>query len=188
LLLIDVINHFDFPDGDRIFGAGASCWKGPRRERVRGNHRGKDPAVFTVFLEDSASLVGTGLAFLGIFPGQSFHDLYIDPAASILIGLLLASVAALSGRETGAFLLAERTNRAKSRKFKQVISTDRDVESAGDLLTRKQALLKVEIRFRRALNIRQLESAIDRIKRHTREQEPTVDKIFIDADSLETNP
>src|SRR4051794_4733136 len=57
----------------------------------------KDPTIFTVFLEDSAALVGILLAFLGIFFGQIFHNRYFDPAASILIGLLLTCVAVLLG-------------------------------------------------------------------------------------------
>ena len=51
----------------------------------------KDPTVFTVFLEDSAGLIGTVLAFLGIFLGATFHNPYLDPVASILIGTLLAA-------------------------------------------------------------------------------------------------
>jgi len=64
-----------------------------------------------VFLEDSAALMGTFLAFLGLFLGQTLHSCYFDPAASILIGLLLAAVALLLGRESGALLaqLADRT-------------------------------------------------------------------------------
>ena len=52
----------------------------------------KDPTIFTVFLEDSAGLLGTLLAFFGLFLGQTFRSRYFDPAASILIGLLLAAV------------------------------------------------------------------------------------------------
>src|SRR5581483_4594904 len=73
----------------------------------------KDPSVFTVFLEDSAALIGTLIAFLGIFLGHVFRNPYFDPLASILIGLLLTAVAILLGRETGALLLGERTNRAR---------------------------------------------------------------------------
>ena len=57
----------------------------------------KDPTVFTVFLEDSVSLIGTGLAFLGILLGSSLDSPYFDPAASILIGLLLGSIAVFLG-------------------------------------------------------------------------------------------
>src|SRR4030088_3826059 len=51
----------------------------------------KDPTIFTVFLEDSAGLAGTALAFFGIFGPQMFHRWYIHPLPSILIVLLLAA-------------------------------------------------------------------------------------------------
>jgi hypothetical protein len=41
----------------------------------------KDPTVFAVFLEDSAGLAGTFLAFLGIFLGRMLHNpLFLLPA------------------------------------------------------------------------------------------------------------
>jgi len=148
----------------------------------------KDPTIFTVFLEDSAGLVGTILAFGGIFLGHILHNAYFDPVASILIGLLLASVAALLGRETGALLVGERTNRAKIRKIRQVISQELAVERIGELLTMQlgpqHALLTVEIRFQRALNIQELEAAIGRIKKHIRKLEPTIEHVFIEPGPL----
>lgn len=148
----------------------------------------KDPTVFTVFLEDSVSLIGTILAFFGILLGKLFHNPYFDPAASIAVGLLLISVAILLGRETGALLVGERTNRSKIRAIKSVISADPEVESVGDLLTMQlgpdQVLLTVDIRFRRGLNVQQLEAAIDRLEEHIQQAEPSVARIFIEADSL----
>ncbi len=72
----------------------------------------KDPTVFTIFLEDTAGLVGTFLAFLGIFLGRVFENPYLDPMASIMIGIVLAAVAVFLGRESGALLIGERTNRS----------------------------------------------------------------------------
>jgi hypothetical protein len=61
------------------------------------------------------------------------------------------------------------------------------VERVGNLLTMQmgpqQALLAVEIRFRRTLDILQVEAAISRIKRHIRHDEPVVERIFIDPES-----
>ena len=146
----------------------------------------KDPTIFTVFLEDSAGLIGTVLAFLGILFSRALSDPYMDAAASILIGILLAFVAVLLGRETGALLVGERTNRARIRKMKQIITSDPAVERVGELLTMQmgpqQVLLTVEIRFRRTLDIQQIESAISRIKSRIIEQEPTMERIFIDPD------
>jgi cation diffusion facilitator family transporter len=150
----------------------------------------KDPTIFTVFLEDSAGLTGAVLAFLGILGAQTLHRWYIDPAASILIGLLLAAVAVLLARESGALLLGERTNRARIARVKEIIRQDPAVEEVGDLLTMQlgpeQVLLNVDIRFQRGLDVRQLESAIDRIEKHIREKEPVIERIFIEADSLKT--
>jgi cation diffusion facilitator family transporter len=94
----------------------------------------KDPTIFTVFLEDSAGLLGTVIAFLGIFLGRLLNP-YLDLAASIVIGLLLAAVAIFLGRECGALLIGERTNRARIRRAKEIITADPSVEKVGDLLT-----------------------------------------------------
>ena len=148
----------------------------------------KDPTVFTVFLEDSAGLVGTFLAFLGIFLGRILHNPYLDPIASIAIGLLLAAVAILLGRESGALLLGERTNRARVGRLRQIILAESSVEEAGELLTMQlgpdQVLLTADIRFRRGLTVEKLESAIARLETHIREKEPTVKKMFLEPDSL----
>ena len=148
----------------------------------------KDPTVFTVFLEDSAGLIGTFLAFLGIFLGRMLHNPYFDPIASITIGLLLAAVAVLLGRESGALLLGERTNRARVRRLREIIVADSSVEEAGELLTMQmgadQVLLTAGIRFRRGLTVETLESAILRLEAHIRLKEPTIKKVFLEPNSL----
>ena len=174
-----------------------SCRVSYRELRSRKNPRestwdeiigSKDPTVFTVFLEDVAGLVGASLALLGVFLGQLFRSPYLDPAASILIGLVLAAVAFLLGRESGALLVGERTNRTRIKRVKEIIEADPSVEKVGDLLTMQlgpdQVLLTVDIRFRRGMDVRQLESAIDRIERRIRQAEPTIERIFLEADSL----
>lgn len=84
----------------------------------------KDPTIFTIFLEDSAGLIGTAVAFLGIWLGRTFQNPFLDPAASILIGVLLAAVAVLLGRETGALLVGERTNRSRIDRIRRIIRND----------------------------------------------------------------
>jgi cation diffusion facilitator family transporter len=147
----------------------------------------KDPTVFTVFLEDSAGLIGTALAFLGIFLGVTLRNPYLDPLASILIGILLAAVALLLGRETGALLIGERTNRSRIRRLRKIIREDPAVEHIQELLTMQlgpgQALLTAKIKFKRPVNLQQLESAIDRIKKQIHEKEPIMQSIFIEPDS-----
>jgi cation diffusion facilitator family transporter len=149
---------------------------------------GKDPTVFTVFLEDSAGLLGVLLAFLAIFLGRQFNNPYLDPVASIVIGLVLAVLAVFLGRESGALLVGERTNRARIEHLNEIIRADPAVEEVGDLLTMQlgpeQVLLTVNIQFRRKLTLEQLESAIERIEARIRREQPSVQRIFIEAESF----
>jgi cation diffusion facilitator family transporter len=150
----------------------------------------KDPTVFTIFLEDSAGMAGTVLAFLGIFVAHMLGHPFFDPLASIFIGVLLAGVAVLLGRESGALLVGERTNRSRIRRIRAIICADDSVDNVGDLLTMQlgpdQVLLNVDIRFNRGLGVQELESAIDRIEASIRQADPTVQRIFIEVDSLQT--
>jgi len=152
----------------------------------------KDPTVFTVFLEDSAGLVGAALAFSGIFLGHVFHNPTFDPIASILIALLLSAVAVLLGRESGALLVGERTNRTKLKKVRGVIESDAAVERVGDLLSMQlgpeQVLLTANIRFRRGLDVPELEKAVARLEERIKKAEPTIERIFLEADSLRQQP
>jgi cation diffusion facilitator family transporter len=149
---------------------------------------GKDPTIFTVFLEDSAGLLGVLLAFLAIFLGRQFNNPYLDPIASIVIGLVLAVLAVFLGRESGALLVGERTNRARIASLKEIICADPAVEQVGDLLTMQlgpeEVLLTVNIQFRRKLTLEQLESAIERIEARIRGEQPSVQRIFIEAESF----
>ena len=115
-----------------------------------------------------------------------------DPIASIAIAGVLCAVAVFLGRESGALLVGERTNRARIRKIREILEKDAAVEKVGDLLTMQlgpeQVLLTVNIRFRRGLDVQQLEAAIARLDERIKRQEPTVKRVFIEADSLRQQP
>lgn len=152
----------------------------------------KDPTVFTVFLEDSAGMLGAFVAFLGIFLGHVFHNAYFDPAASILIGVVLGLVAVFLGRESGALLVGERMHRSRLDRVRQAITANPAVDTVGDLLTMQlgpsQVLLTVDIQFRPDLNMQSLEAAVDRIEDGIRKVEPTIGRIFIEAESFRRKP
>lgn len=148
----------------------------------------KDPTIFTVLIEDSAGIAGAALAFFGILLDNVFHTHHFDPAASILVGVLLSAVAFFLGRESGALLVGERTNRVRIKRVKKIIEEDSAVEQVGDLLTMQlgpdQVLLTADIKFRGGLTVPELESAIDRIEGRIHEQEPMIERIFLEADTL----
>ena len=149
----------------------------------------KDPTVFTVFLEDTAALVGIALAFLGIFLSHLLKRPYIDAAASILIGVLLSVIAVFLGRESGALLVGERTNRSRMQRIRDIIRSDPAVDQMGDVLTMQlgpdEVLLNATVKFRRDMDVRQIESSVERIEERIHREDPTVENIFIEADPLD---
>jgi cation diffusion facilitator family transporter len=78
---------------------GAGWWRAVRRS--------KDPASFIVLFEDSAALLGLAIAAVGVWASHTFGAPWFDGAASILIGLILALVAALLAREAKDLLIGE---------------------------------------------------------------------------------
>jgi cation diffusion facilitator family transporter len=151
----------------------------------------KDPTIFTIFMEDSAALVGILLAFLGIFLGQLFHNRFLDPIASLLIGLLLMAVAVLLGRESGALLVGERTSRSRIERIKGIILSDSAVQDVGEIFTMQlgpdEAFLAVDIKFHEHLDVRELEAIIDRLEARIQRADPTIKRIFLEVDALRRN-
>lgn len=67
----------------------------------------KDPSLVSVLLEDSAALIGIGLAATGVIAASLFKIAWADGAASIAIGLLLTAVAFILANETRSLIAGE---------------------------------------------------------------------------------
>jgi cation diffusion facilitator family transporter len=179
----------------------AYSWNVSRRELVsdgkaRGGlwstmRRSKDATVITVFVEDSAALIGIAVAFFGIWLGHLLNNPHIDPAASIVIGLVLILAACSLAREVGGLLVGESLDREQIVHLRRIISSEPDVESVGDLLTMQMGpdnvLLTVAVRFRRQLRISDVERAIDRLEKAITSEYPSIRKIFFEANKFKSS-
>lgn len=72
--------------------------------------------------------------------------------------------------------------------MRKIIASEGAVERVVDLLTMQlgpaKVPLTVNVRFRRGLDVQQLEFTIARLEKHIKEKEPTIGRISIEADSL----
>jgi cation diffusion facilitator family transporter len=67
----------------------------------------KDPTLFATLLEDGAGVAGVAIAAAGVFGATALGWKWADGTASILIGLLLVSVAAVMANETRSLIAGE---------------------------------------------------------------------------------
>lgn len=151
-------------------------------------HASKDPSSFTVIFEDSAALLGLVFAFFGVWLSHSFGIWQADGIASILIGLLLITVAVLLIRETKGLLVGEGASRQTLRTLRTIAEDDPDVQTAGYPMTMffgpQNALLTMNVRFRGGLDGSGMDAAIDRIEQAIRSRYPEIQHIFLESDTL----
>jgi cation diffusion facilitator family transporter len=175
---------------------GASLWVALRElRRVRGVRSfwaairiSKDPAVFAVVFEDSAALLGVLIAFGGLYVGHRWRMPVMDGLASLLIGLLLGTVAVLLARETKALLVGEGASPEVLRSIRQMAQSEKAVERAGYPFTMyfgpTSALLAMKLQFYPQLNAVEIEASIDRIEANIRSRYPEICHIFLEAERM----
>lgn len=148
----------------------------------------KDPTVFTVVLEDAAALIGLVIAFFGLFFADRFHRPEFDGAASVLIGLVLMTVAVLLARESKGLLVGEGLDPATLQDVCRLTEQDAAVERMNRPLTMyfgpDTILLAMEIQFTNGLSVGETTAAVDRIERAISSKFPQIRHIFIEAESI----
>ena len=92
-----------------------------------------DPTPTTVFLEDSAALVGLALALAGLMLHVVTGSAVWDGAASLLIGLLLIGVALVLMRRNGALLIDEAAPADVRERLGQAVSEEPWVAEVAEL-------------------------------------------------------
>jgi cation diffusion facilitator family transporter len=165
---------------DRHRRTGESLW--------RTSQRDMDVLVFTVFIEDSAALIGIAIAALGIGLSHALKNPYVDPAASVLIGLVLIGSAGLLARKSVSLLVGVSLDRDQLGQLRKIIVADPAVESVGQLLTMRlgpdSVLLTAAVRFRRRLTLDEVEQGIARLERAIKSSNPAVLHLYLESGAL----
>jgi cation diffusion facilitator family transporter len=151
----------------------------------------KDASVFTVFIEDSAALLGVLVAALGIGLSQLTGNPLFDPAASVAIGLLLVGAAFTLARETGALLVGESIGREETGELRAIICADPAIERVEQVLTMQlgpdEVLLTAAVRFKRGMKIDEVEHAIERLEEAVRTHNPAVRNLYFESAALRSS-
>ena len=147
----------------------------------------KDPTTYTLLAEDGAALVGLIIAAAGIFLSHALHMPELDGFASVLIGLLLATVASFLIRECRGLLVGEGVDAETEREIRKIAADDPLVESVRRPLTMylgpKNALLTLDVQFRPTASVADVAKSIDRIKSRIRDTFPDLKRIYVEAET-----
>ena len=157
-----------------------------------------DPTVKTVFSEDTAALIGLLLAALGLGLHQLTGQAYWDAAAAIAIGVLLAVVAYLLGRDTKEMLIGEAAPAPVRDGIRAELADHPEVERVLDvrtmLLGPEALLVAARLDMDDSLGAAEVEDSTDAISAGLRTKFPQVREVYLDVTSgrdgqvAETNP
>ena len=158
---------------------------------LKAIRRSKDPSVFTVVIEDTAALAGIAVAFLGVYLGHFFGSSRFDAGASIVIGLILGTVALLIGYEVRGLLIGESADPELVRQVRELAEDDSAVDRANPPVTvqlgPESVLVALELQFCSGASSGEVTEAIDRIEHAIRGRFPEVHHIYIEAESIKQN-
>lgn len=152
----------------------------------------KDPATFIVLFEDSAALLGLMVAGIGIWASHAWGDPRIDGAASILIGLILAGVAALLAREAKGLLIGERADPVLVEQIRAMVQAEPQVTAVNHVRTIHTApdrvFVAISADFADALPMGEAETLIETMEQRLRAMLPQLTSIYIRPEKREDAP
>lgn len=162
-----------------------SIGKAPLWSSIR---RSKDPTIFTVLLEDSAAMLGLVVAFVGIFLADFLQLPILDGVASLIIGLILASVAVILSIECKGLLIGESASTEITKGITHIINTDNRIIALNELLTMhlgpEDILLNLSVDFSSELTSNEVEQTISELELKIKADYRNVKKLFIEAQSV----
>ncbi len=152
--------------------------------------RSTDPTVKTVASEDSAALVGLVFAALGVGLHQLTGNSVWDSAAAIAIGVLLAVVAFILGRDTKELLIGEAVDpelrNQLIRELMEVPEVDTVIEVLSMKLGPSDTLLAVRLDLVDGLGSADVEGVSSRIDAELQARHPEITQVFLDATRAST--
>jgi cation diffusion facilitator family transporter len=155
----------------------------PDRSVFSAVRRSKDPATFTVLLEDTAAVIGLAFAMLATYAAHELGRPEFDGIGSLAIGVLLGVTALILARETKGLLIGEPADLAVSDMILRVARSQDGVASANGVITTHlapdQITALISIEFDDELRTPEIERVVAAIEQQVRAAAPAITLLFV---------
>lgn len=146
----------------------------------------KDPTIPVVLAEDSAALVGLGIALVAVALSDLTGWTGFDAIGSILIGVLLGTIAYFLSQRTHSLLIGEAATAEDRADVERIAKTVPHVVEVRQLLSMhlgpKAVVLALKVRFTPDLDLAGVEGTIDALETAIRKELPHMHYIFVEPD------
>jgi cation diffusion facilitator family transporter len=149
-----------------------------------------DSDLVVVFGENSAAVLGLGLAIIALLLAAVTHDGRWDGIGSAAIGLVLVGVAVFLATEVSSLLLGERADPDIDIVAREVATTIPEMEKVLNTLTMQQGpgevLVHIKISFTPSITVEDACRSINVFEERLRQARPEVRWVFVEPDILKT--
>lgn len=154
------------------------------RSMVRQLRAADDPALRTVFAEDSTACLGVLLAIAGMGLHAATGDVIYEAWASLLIGMLLVYVAYQLGRESRKQLIGESVDPVQRREIREFLDSRPEVDTVTTMLTMHlgpdSVLVAARLDLMPGLDSEVVEEVSKRLRSTICSEWPMIDQVFLD--------
>jgi divalent metal cation (Fe/Co/Zn/Cd) transporter len=154
---------------------------------IQAVHRGKDPSIFIVLLEDSAAIIGLAIAFMGILLSHITGSTTYDAAAAVIIGLILAVTAIMLASETKSLLIGESANKEVVQGIREIASLSKEIKKVNEVLTMHMGpdfiLVNISVDFVDPILATEVEATVAGLDSAIKKAYPQVQRIFVEVET-----
>ncbi|WP_336486778.1 cation diffusion facilitator family transporter [Methylobacterium nigriterrae] len=154
------------------------------RPPVTAIRRSKDPALFTVLVEDVAALLGLVIALAGVVLAETLDMPVLDGWSSIGIGLVLIGMAIFLMIETHGLLIGEAADPEIVAAIRDVARTEPGVRHVNEVLTQHlgpdDILVNVSLDMADHLSAGEVERMVERLDRTLKARHRKVRRVFVE--------
>ena len=185
--------------GVAILLEGVSTWKAVAEFNARRGRTGmltalrssKDPALFTVVLEDLAAMAGLVTALAGIASAHLLGFEAGDGIASVCIGLILAAVAAFMSIEIQGLIIGEAANEGVQKGLRAIVESEtgsgKPILHINEVRTMHlgpdDLLVAASVDFQDGETARSVETTTARLEHAIKAKYPEVKLLYIEVQS-----
>lgn len=145
--------------------------------------KSKDPATFAIVIEDTAAVIGLFIALISVFLSVQLQNPYIDGIASLLIGLLLLTVATFLARETKGLLLGESANEDILNQIEMILKNNPKIEKYDHPKTMhfgpNRIMVVIDVDLIEKIGIVEAEEIVSQIRKEIFQKIPRINQVFI---------
>ncbi|KQT77781.1 cation diffusion facilitator family transporter [Methylobacterium sp. Leaf466] len=157
------------------------------RPPITAIRRSKDPALFTVLVEDVAALLGLLVALAGVVLAHVLDWPALDGWSSVGIGLILIGMAIFLMIETHGLLIGEAADPELVAAIGTAMREEPGVHHVNAVLTQhlgpQDILVNVSLDMDDAMRAGEIEALVSRLEATLKREHPTVTRVFIEVQS-----